>query len=321
MTTDPFPRDALDANRSGHLTPDQAALYRAEATSDRRNLLLGGAGIMAFGALIVAAAVSGRAPGSRLETLAVGAVILVVGALVAWFGGIAGSRSKAAAADAGRVTMVEGPLRRDRRDREGAYSGHVSPGNEYAYYLLLGDREFSVSQAQWAAAPEDGIVRVYLLGSSDRVVNLERVADAPPPQVPAAVRAALERAASSGSSEQAAHARAILDQVAATARGGMAAGSPGASPAPSDAAGLDAGPLDRAILGTWHSDLMGGTYEFRADGVAVAIFGRAGSRDQRWSIAGADTIHLDSAMLHASVAGNTLSLGEPGRLLAFTRVG
>jgi hypothetical protein len=313
MTTDSVPRDALDANRSGHLTPDQATLYRAEAAVDRKNLLFAGLAVMAFGALIVFGAISGKAPGSRVETLAAGAAILVVGALVAWFGGIVGSRAKAAAAGAGRVTMVEGPFRRERRDREGTYSGHVSAANEYACYFHLGDREFSVSQAQWDAAPEDGVVRLYLLGSSDRIVNLERIADAPPPQVPAIVRAALERAASSGDAEGAARARAILDQAA-----GMRGAATAAPTARSDST---AGPLDQAILGTWHSALMGGTYEFRADGVAVATSSRAGTHQQRWSIAGQDTIHLDEATLHASVAGDTLSLGESGQLLAFTRVG
>ena len=33
------------------------------------------------------------------------------------------------------------------------------------------------------------------------------------------------------------------------------------------------------------------------------------------------TIHLDDDTLHASVTGDTLSLGEPTRLLAFRRVG
>ena len=326
--TDPFPRDALDANRSGHLTPDQATLYRAEAASDRRNLLFAGVAIVAFGAVIVFGGVSGKAPGSGVETIAVGAAMVAVGVVVAWFGGVMGSRAKAAAAGAGRVTMVEGPFRRERRDRETSYSGHVSPGNEYAYYLVLGDRSFNVSETQWEAAPEDGVVRLYLLGTSDRIVNLDRVADAPPPQVPAIVRAALERAASSGDADHASKARALLDQAAAMSGSGAAlAGSPsgpdaGAAVAGSPAApNADAVPLDRAILGTWHSDLMGGTYEFRADGVAVATSGRIGSREQRWSITGPGTIRLDDATLHASVTGDTLSLGEAGRLLAFTRVG
>ena len=41
----------------------------------------------------------------------------------------------------------------------------------------------------------------------------------------------------------------------------------------------------------------------------------------RWSVVGPDTIHLDDDTLHASIAGDTLSLGEPPRLLAFRRVG
>ena len=140
MAADPFPPTALEANRSGRLTPEQVALYRAEAASDRRNLLFAGIAIMGFGAVILFGAVSGRIPGGRLEPLAVGGAILAFGAVVAWFGGIRGSQAKAAAAAAGRVTSIEGPFRRDRRDRRDTDPGHISPGNEYEYYLLVGDR-------------------------------------------------------------------------------------------------------------------------------------------------------------------------------------
>ena len=312
MATDPYPRNALDANRSGRLTPEQVGLYRAEAASDRRNLLFGGIAVMAFGAIIVVGALTGRIPGGRLEPLAIGAAILAVGVVVTWFGGIRGSRAKAAAADAGRVTSLEGPFRRDRRDRS-EDGGHVSPGNEYEYYLLVGDRSFDVSRDQWEAAPEDGVVRVYLLGDSSRIVNLEKVAEAPPPQVPAIVRFALERAAASGGPARSAQARSLLDQAAAMARPAGAAREP-ASAAP-------AGPVGQAILGTWQSDLAGITYEFRADGTAVATSSRAGTRHQRWSVAGPDSIRLDDATLQAVIAGDTLSLGEPSRPLVFMRVG
>ena len=313
MAADPFPPTDLDANRSGRLTPDQVVLYRAEAASDRRNLLFAGIAVMGFGAVILFGAVSGRIPGGRLEPLAVGAAILAFGAVVTWFGGIRGSQAKAAAAAAGRVTSLEGPFRRDRRDRRDTDSGHISPGNEYEYYLLVGDRSFTVSREQWEAAPEDGVVRVYLLGDSDRIVNLEKVAAAPPPQIPGIVHAALERAAASGDPATAAQARAMLDQADA-----MSA-TPDASPQPPQSP--PAGPLDQAILGSWRSDLMDVTYEFRADGSAVATSPRAGTHVGRWSVGDSDTIHLDDDTLHASVTGDTLSLGEPTRLLAFRRVG
>ena len=313
MATDPFPATALDTNRSGRLTPDQVVLYRAEAASDRRNLLFAGLAVMVFGAAIIFGAVTGRIPGGRLEPLAVGAAILAFGVLVAWFGGIRGSRAKAAAAAAGRVTSLEGPFRRDRRDRRDGDSGHVSPGNEYEYYLLVGDRSFNVSRDQWEAAPEDGIVRVYLLGDSDRIVNLEKIADAPPPQVPGFVRAALERAAASEDPVQAAHAQALLAQADAMTRPTDATAQP-PSPAP-------AVPLEQAILGSWRSDLMGVTYEFRSDGSAVATSPRAGTNEGRWSLLGPGTIRLDGDALNASVAGDILSLGEPPRLVAFRRVG
>jgi hypothetical protein len=95
---------------------------------------------------------------------------------------------------------------------------------------------------------------------------------------------------------------------AAAARSGAPSGAP-------------AVPLDQAILGTWRSDLATITYEFRADGSAGASSARRGAREQRWSLAGPGTIHLDDSTLHASVDGDVLSLGEPPRFLTFRRVG
>ena len=116
MSPEPFPRAALDANRSGRLTPDQSAIYRGEAASDRRNLLVGGLAIAGLGAVVVFGALTGRAPGGRLESLLVGVALLAVGAVVAYFVGIRGSQAKAVAVDAGRVAPLEGPIRRDRRE-------------------------------------------------------------------------------------------------------------------------------------------------------------------------------------------------------------
>lgn len=313
MATDPFPHGAIDANRSGHLTPEQSTLYRAEAATDRRNLLFGGIAVMLFGGVILFGAMTGRIAGSRVEPLLGGAAIVAFGVALAYFGGIRGSAAKTAAAADGRVTSLEGPIRRDRRDRRNDTSGSISPGNEYEYILVVGDRSFTVSSDQWEAAPEDGVVRVYLLGGSSRIVNLEKIADAPPPQVPGIIRAALERAASSGDAARAGQAQALLRQVDAMS------GAADGPPAPPSAA--PAGPLEEAIVGSWRSDRLGIAYEFRADGSAIATSAMAGAHEQRWSVVGADRIRLDDATLYASVAGSTLSLGEPGQLVLFTRMG
>ncbi len=313
MATDPFPSSAIDANRSGHLTPAQSTFYRAEAATDRRNLLFGGIAVMAFGGLILFGAITGRIPGGRMEPLLGGAALVAFGVVLGYFGGIRGSAAKATAATDGRVTSLEGPIRRERRDRRNDTSGDISPGNEYEYYLIVGDRSFTVSSDQWEAAPDDGVVRVYLLGDSDRIVNLEKTADAPPPQVPGIVRAALERAASSGDPARAGQAQALLRQV--DAMSGAAGGPPTTG---SEAPG---GTLEQAILGQWRSDRLGIAYEFRADGSAIATSAMAGTHEQRWSMAGADRIRLDDATLDAAVAGSTLSLGEPGQMVTFTRSG
>ena len=350
MKPDTFPRDALDANRSGRLTPDQSALLRTEAATDRKNLLIAGVAIGALGAAVVFGALTGRIPGGRLEPLLVGAALLAFGVVVAFFGGIRGSRAKAAAAHAGRVTSLEGLIRRDRVDRRdgpfGEDSSHISPGNEYEYYLVVGDRRLSVPREQWEAAPEDGVVRVYLLGDSDRIVNLERIADAPPPQVPGFVRAALEMAAASPDSARAAEARAMLLQAdamtaaaatnapagaattaSASPRSGAAATASISSPAgsatamPGASAGEPVVPLGQAILGTWRSDLAGITYEFRSDGSAIASSARHGAATQLWSPEGPATIRLGDASVHAAVAGDVLLLGEPPQSLALHKVG
>lgn len=319
MPDDPFPSAALDANRSGHLTPDQATLYRHEAASDRRNALFAGLAVIGFGTLVIVGAITGRAPGGRLETLLIGVALLAVGLVVAYFAGIRGSKAKAAAVAAGTVTMIEGPFGRDRRDRRDSLddgSTHYSPGNEYEYYLLVGDRRFTVSEQQWEAAPEDGIVRVYLLGGSDRIVNLEKVAEAPQ-QVPAIVRAALDRAAASSDPDVAAQAQAMLLQAEAMT-GGRSTTTAAAPPAGAPA-GAPAEPLEKAILGTWRSDLARITYEFRPDGLAVATSSKGESREQRWNADGPQDLRLDGEVLHATVDGDELSMGEPPHALVFRR--
>jgi hypothetical protein len=330
----PFPLTALDANRSGRLTPDQAAFYRGEASSDRRTLLIAGFVVSGLGVAIVVGALTGRIPDGKLESLLVGAAFLGVGVVVAFFGGIRGSQAKAARVEAGRVASIEGLIRRERRDRRdgpfGEDSSHISPGNEYEYYLLVGDRTFSVPREQWEAAPEDGVVRVYTLGDSDRIVNLERIADAPPPQVPGLVRAALERAAESPDPARAAEARAMLQQADAMTSGAVAAPSGVAAPigaggtvatasgAPTATATVS---LEQAILGTWRSDLAGMTYEFRADGTAAASSTRHGAREHPWTVADPGSIRIDDSTVVVAVEGDVLILGEPPRSLTFHRVG
>ena len=97
MPPDPFPRAALAANRSGRLTPDQTALYREEAASDRRNLLMAGLVIAALGTAVVFGSITGRITSGRLESLVVGVALLAV--FVEWRGADLG-RTPAAAAQA-----------------------------------------------------------------------------------------------------------------------------------------------------------------------------------------------------------------------------
>jgi len=130
-------------------------------------------------------ALTGRAPGSRWEGLALGAVFAAIGVLMLRSGGMTrGPRASQAASPSTVLDIVEGPFRREVRGpglmdaalelRSNSYSNDTDD-----YILHVDERQFNVGRPQFDAAPQDGIVRAYLLPGSDRIVNLERIADAP----------------------------------------------------------------------------------------------------------------------------------------------
>jgi hypothetical protein len=180
---DPFPRSALAENRAGRITAEQLAALRMDAGKSKRSGLLAGLAISAFGLFILWGTLAGRVPGSKLQSLGVGALFTVVGVLFLGAGGMTrGTRAEAAASESTVLEPLEGPFRRRREERlVETGPSHAKRGSaRYLYYLYVGDRRFSVGEAAFDASPDDGIVRAYLLPGSDVIVNLERIADAPP---------------------------------------------------------------------------------------------------------------------------------------------
>jgi hypothetical protein len=185
MAQEPFPRSALDDNRAGRLTVEQVRGLRIDARESKRSGVMAGSAMLAVGLFILWGTLAGRVPGSRLQSLAVGAAIAVVGGLLLGTRGMTrGPRAAEAASASTVLDVVEGSFRRERVDRQFAQdllgaTRSLSAGAQYNYFLHVGDRRLSVGQPAYDAAPEDGIVRAYLLPDSDRIVNLERIAEAP----------------------------------------------------------------------------------------------------------------------------------------------
>lgn len=186
MVQDPFPLSALEANRAGRLTAEQIRGLHLDARESQRSGVTGGIALAAMGLLIVGGTLAGRVPGSRLQSFAVGVAIAAAGGLLLgsrrW---VRGPRSSHAASESTRLDVVEGPFRRERYDHTTLLgSTHTTRGNaRFDYLLHVGSRRLSVSEQAYNAAPDDGVVRVFLLPQSDRVVNLERIGDAPPTPV------------------------------------------------------------------------------------------------------------------------------------------
>ncbi len=300
MPQDPFPTAALADNRAGRLTAGQIAALRVDTRESKRSGVLAGIAMLAVGLFILWGTAAGRVPGSRLKSFAVGGVIAVVGALFLGTRGV--TRGVAAAGAASETTVlvvVEGPFRRERVDRQlaqdllGGASHSLRASARYNYFLHVGERRLRVGQPEYDAAPENGIVRAYLLPDSDRLVNLERIADAPPSAIE-------ERAA--------AMLRERFGAVPADER------PAGAMPQTTTPEALRA-----ALIGRWEGQGMPLVFEFHADGTVSG--GRAsGGETKRWEVLDSGRIRIDGEEQGVEVVGDELLLATRGPTFRFRRV-
>jgi hypothetical protein len=166
---DPFPADALELNRAGTLTDQQRARFTRLARSWRSNELVG-ALVMAVAGVVL---LTGTGPASSaLVRFGGGAGALVIGAffLVRSF---PGADPIGADLRSGTVESIEGAFRKTSWSSGG--------GNTVTHYSfeVAGTRFDEPSTAGYEAAPDAGIVRLFYLPRSKRVVNLERLPDRP----------------------------------------------------------------------------------------------------------------------------------------------
>lgn len=305
---DPFPADALETNRRGELSDSQRRGFGALSASNRRSAL-SSAGLLGAGALVVAFFASPHAsPVTR------GLVIVVALAIAAFLVARAASGNDALTRDVreGRVEFVEGAI--------GKRSPATGAGSAAADLFLLdvGDRTFKVMRGTYSAAPAAGIVRLYYLPHSRKVVNLERLSGPPAPDevTPQGVFGSLKDALLGPGKRERNEARAGLASLAESLEARF---TQSAQPPSSDA--RDPRPLAQAILGTWTNGMMKVT--FAAHGrVTMDMLGN--EKNGKWSVDAAGRLHSDITgapqSAEAWIAGDRLTIAFEGEGMVLTRV-
>jgi hypothetical protein len=299
VTASPLSADALDANRRGELSADQRRGFDNLAASQRRSALSAAAMLFA-GALLVALFGSPDAFASRMIASSIAATI----AAVVFLRAVTGADALTRDVKSGQVLSTEGAIGRH------SISGRIS-----TRFLDVGDSRFKVGRSTYAAAQEAGFARVYYLPHSRKVVNIERLPDAPLPssltprdiveKVGAGLFGPTRRARNEARAE-----------VAAVGNALNASLTTGEAPMPPS----EAASLAEAIVGTWGNQLI--TATFSADGhVSLRMFGT--SREGRWSVDAEGRLATDvlghEGAADARIVGDTLTVAVDGQGMTFSR--
>jgi hypothetical protein len=297
MAMEPFPSSALEVNRQLRLTAEQIRDLHADAVESKRSLNMAGFWVIAVGLFIIAGTAMGRAKGSPIQSYLLGGAIVGVGALVlsprAKNSGVTGS---AIASESTVLDRVEGAIRREMFDKQpgmdllGA-TRNIRGDARYDFLLHVGERRFDVGRPAYEAAPGEGLVCVYLLPGTDRIVNLERLGDAPPSAIETRAREILEQRFGSVSEQE--H-QAILAH------------------APQSADELRA-----MLIGRWQADGIPMTMEFHQDGTVGN--GRSGEH-KAFDVPDATHVNIGGQTQTVETDGTTLLFGTRGPTLRFHRV-
>jgi len=307
--TNPFAPDSLDANRAGRLTDAQRKFLRGSSRGYRVSELQF-AGIATVIGLLVWFA-PGPARYATTKPL-IGIVCIVIAAFLvarSFIGADALTRDLRS----GRVESADGAI--TKWIVQG--SGH----NTFAtHYIRVAGHRVEASRSAYDAAPEAGIVKIYYLPNTQRLVNLERLADRPlPPDAmtdPGHVLTDALKGIRSHDQVQSAEARAEL-----AALGDAMKSQVEGSPAPPPPANRDSRPLAEAIVGTWRNPII--TLAFGADGsLSITTMGGR-SRAGHWSVDAAGKLVSDAApggdAADAWIQGDELTISSGGDALKFEK--
>jgi hypothetical protein len=298
--------EALEANRGGTLTPAQRAMVGRQERAWWKNELVG-AGIFAVIGVLILTSSAGHYP--AVVRLAVG---LGSFAIAAFFllRSIPGTNALARDERSGKVEAVEGPF--GKRSFSHTYRGRSST----VLRFYIGERSFVVGRAMYDAAPDRGMMRLFVLPDSHEIVNFERLPDAPLPE------GALDSPAEAISAVAAgmrSHDQTARLQAMATMEAMKDATLAPAAPPPADQ--RDPRPLAEAIVGTWHLGPMAWT--FAPDGTATGAMPNGRMEQGRWSVDGDGKLRMSGLGgeedAEAWVAGDILTVSLRGRAMNLQR--
>jgi hypothetical protein len=306
---DPFPAADLETNRSGRLSDAQRKRLRGLARAGRKDeflLAVVCAGLAVF--LLVAPLTS---PNVWFRPVAAAGLIVV--ALLILRAAVTGD-SLTKDLRSGRVETVEGAIGKHDYDTEGSHSRYTN------YYLDVAGRSFSVDGTAYHAAPEVGIVRLYVLPRSHVILNLEHLPDRPlPAGATSSPTAAIGDAITAVRSQDPVKSAEARAELAAIEKAMKAEMSGTATPPPADQ--RDPRPLAQAILGTWQTGPI--SMSFLPDGAMIATMPGGHQRQGRWSIGPDGRLHSTTTgrdeAIDAWVAGDVLTISDKGQAMSYRR--
>ena len=303
----PFPADALDANRRGELSDSQRRGFGSFSGQNRRSALSSAAFLVAGSLLVLFFASATASPLLRFLVPVVGLVLAAFLVLRSVTGTDALTRDVAR----GRVESVEGAIGKRRLGMVGGARDMTT------YFLDVGDRAFKVHAATYEAAPDAGMVRLYFLPGSRKVVNLERLPDMPAPTdlSPKGLIDQLGPALGSHSRREVNESHARIASLGHAVEAAFVHGADAQPPR-----GRETRPLAQSIVGTWSNRLI--TVTFSSDGTVTTRMLRGEMRG-RWSVDDAGRLNADIAgqrqAAEAWVEGDQLTIAAEGEGLTFTR--
>jgi hypothetical protein len=305
-----FSAEALETNRAGRLTDLQRRQFGSIDRNWRKSMVGLAAGLVIIALLLLSS--SGPAPNAWMRPFAGAAFLAIAVGMVLY----AMPTRDPLARDlrSGSVVILEGAMEKH------SFSTHSGNSSVTSHYLDVADKHLGVSEAEYDAAPQVGIVRVFYLPRSRKVVNLERLADRPlasgATTAPIATLMQVEHNLRSSNGE--AHHEAMAEMMAL---GNAVKAERAAAAVPPPVEQRDPRPLAEAIIGSWRAGPM--AVSFAADGtMQLTTFGGR-TQQGRWSVDGDGRLHAD-ALGHdeagdAWVAGDRLTVAVAGMGMSFAR--
>lgn len=309
--------DAVEANRAGRLTGPQRQNLRAMARAFRKNELWLAGALTVIGLLIWFA--EGPAKYATVKPLIGIACLIIAGFLLVR--AFTGADTLTADLRSGRVEAVEGAVTKSVHTVESR--GRSTSHSVTTHYVQVEQIRVETSAGFYQQIPDAGIVRMYYLPHSRRLVNLEQLADRPlPAGAMSDPRVALQDAKQAliggllGDPVKAAENRAELAAIGNAMKGQFAADG-----GPPPAATRDQRPLAEAIVGTWRNPMM--KLVFAADGTASATMPGGIERTGHWSVDAGGRLVADVAgsaqPVDAWIVSDRLTVAMGGTGIALER--